>query len=177
MAGSMVLLSVALTFWVSPWGLLLGVFVGGMLIVSATTGFCPPTLLFTRLGWIDRNGNVNPFKAKEPIIEVPSISPDAAVEGANQGKAVIVDVREPDEWVDGVADQAHLLPLSDFQGAQFFWKPFLDAHRDAQICIYCGSGARATRVARTLMERGYDVACMGGFSAYCAAELRTKVAA
>ena len=40
MAGSFVLISVALTFFVSPWGLLLGLFVGTMLIVSATTGFC-----------------------------------------------------------------------------------------------------------------------------------------
>lgn len=56
LAGSMVLLSVALARYVSPWWLLLAVFVGLNLIQSAFTGFCPPTLLLRRLGWLDDRG-------------------------------------------------------------------------------------------------------------------------
>jgi len=41
LAGTMVLLSVALTHWVSPWWLLLAVFVGLNLIQSSFTGICP----------------------------------------------------------------------------------------------------------------------------------------
>jgi hypothetical protein len=50
LAGSMVLLSVALTHFVSPWWLLLAVFVGVNLIQSALTGFCPAEKIFAKLG-------------------------------------------------------------------------------------------------------------------------------
>ena len=49
-AGSMVLLSVALAQFVSPWWLLLTAFVGANLLQSAFTGFCPLALLLRRLG-------------------------------------------------------------------------------------------------------------------------------
>jgi len=49
-AGSMILLSVALTHFVSPWWLLLTVFVGANLLQSSFTGFCPAALLMTKLG-------------------------------------------------------------------------------------------------------------------------------
>lgn len=58
LAGSMILLSVALTLWVSPWWLLLTAFVGINLIQSAFTGFCPPTFLLERLGWIRPDGTI-----------------------------------------------------------------------------------------------------------------------
>lgn len=49
-AGSMVLLSVALTYFVSPWWLLLALFVGANLLQSAFTGFCPLARILARLG-------------------------------------------------------------------------------------------------------------------------------
>lgn len=55
LAGSMTLLSVALAHFVSPWWLLLTCFVGLNLIQSAITGFCPPTLVLRKLGWVDAN--------------------------------------------------------------------------------------------------------------------------
>lgn len=55
LAGSMTLLSVALAHFVSPWWLLLACFVGLNLIQSAFTGFCPPTLILRKLGWVDAN--------------------------------------------------------------------------------------------------------------------------
>ncbi len=50
MAGTMVLLSLALAHWVSPSWLLLTVFVGVNLIQSAFTGFCPATIILKKLG-------------------------------------------------------------------------------------------------------------------------------
>ena len=55
LAGSMTLLSVALAHFVSPWWLLLACFVGLNLVQSAFTGFCPPTLILRKLGWVDAN--------------------------------------------------------------------------------------------------------------------------
>lgn len=49
-AGVMVLASVALAYFVSPWWLLLTVFVGANLLQSAFTGFCPAAMVFKRLG-------------------------------------------------------------------------------------------------------------------------------
>ena len=49
-AGTMVLISTALIYFVSPWWLLMNVFIGANLIQSAFTGFCPPEILFRKLG-------------------------------------------------------------------------------------------------------------------------------
>ncbi len=54
MAGTMVLLSVALTYWVSPWFVLLTLFVGVNLIQSAFTGFCPAEKVFRKMGLKDQ---------------------------------------------------------------------------------------------------------------------------
>jgi hypothetical protein len=49
-AGFMVLLSVALGYFVSPYWYWLTVFVGANLLQSAFTGFCPAAMIFKRLG-------------------------------------------------------------------------------------------------------------------------------
>lgn len=49
-AGLMVLLSVALTAWISPHFVWLTVFVGANLLQSAFTGFCPAALVLRKLG-------------------------------------------------------------------------------------------------------------------------------
>ncbi len=48
LAGSLVLLSVALTWLVSPWWMLLTVFVGANLLQSSYTGFCPAEIILKR---------------------------------------------------------------------------------------------------------------------------------
>ncbi|MBP2562476.1 putative membrane protein [Neorhizobium galegae] len=49
-AGVMVLLSVALTYWVSAYFVWLTVFVGANLLQSAFTGFCPAAIVFRKFG-------------------------------------------------------------------------------------------------------------------------------
>lgn len=50
LAGSLVLLSLALAQWVNPWFLLLAAFVGLNLVQSAFTGFCPAEIILKKLG-------------------------------------------------------------------------------------------------------------------------------
>jgi hypothetical protein len=50
LAGTMVLLSVALAHFVSSWWLLLAGFVGCNLIQSVFTGFCPAETILHKLG-------------------------------------------------------------------------------------------------------------------------------
>lgn len=49
-AGLMVLLSLALGFYVSPWWYLLNAFVGLNLMQASVTGFCPAAIFFRMLG-------------------------------------------------------------------------------------------------------------------------------
>ncbi|MFO6421931.1 DUF2892 domain-containing protein [Motilimonas sp. KMU-193] len=50
-AGIMVLLSIALTYWVSPHFVWLTVFIGFNLIQSAFTGICPAASILKSLGF------------------------------------------------------------------------------------------------------------------------------
>ena len=60
LAGLMVLLSLALYYWVSPKWLLLTVFIGLNLIQSSFTGFCPPEIVFRKLFF---SGKSNPARS------------------------------------------------------------------------------------------------------------------
>jgi len=53
LAGLLVLVSLALAYWVNHWWLLLAVFVGANLLQSGFTGFCPAETIFARLGLKD----------------------------------------------------------------------------------------------------------------------------
>ena len=50
MAGFMVLLTLALGYWVSPYWLLFTAFVGLNLLQSAFTRWCPAMLVFRKMG-------------------------------------------------------------------------------------------------------------------------------
>lgn len=50
LAGTLVLVSVALAALLSPWWLLLATFVGANLLQSSITGFCPAALILRRFG-------------------------------------------------------------------------------------------------------------------------------
>ena len=50
LAGSMLLVSLALTWLLSPYWLLLTAFVGANLFQAAFTGFCPAAIIFRKLG-------------------------------------------------------------------------------------------------------------------------------
>jgi hypothetical protein len=49
-AGVMVLVSVALAYWHSPFWLLLTAFVGLNMLQASVTGFCPAAMIFKKLG-------------------------------------------------------------------------------------------------------------------------------
>ncbi len=49
-AGVMILLSIALTHYVSPWFWLLTAFVGLNLLQASFTGFCPAAKIFKSMG-------------------------------------------------------------------------------------------------------------------------------
>ncbi len=56
LAGIVVLAGAALAHFVHPNWLWLVVFAGANLIQSVFTGFCPPTWLLGKMGWINSEG-------------------------------------------------------------------------------------------------------------------------
>ncbi|HEY0865497.1 MAG TPA: rhodanese-like domain-containing protein [Lacunisphaera sp.] len=109
--------------------------------------------------------------------EVAKVAPAAAAQLVADGKAVLVDIREPAEWAEsGVAAPAVLLPKSDFDGDKTLWKDFLAKVGDKQIILYCRSGRRAETVGQALAAEGKAVANAGGMKDWVAAGLPTREA-
>ena len=105
----------------------------------------------------------------------PTIAPAEAAQRVADGKAVLIDVREPNEWAEtGVAAPATLLPLSDLNGDRKQWKNFLEKNRDKELILYCRTGNRSGRAARLLAEEGYHTLNVGGFRDWQAANLPTR---
>jgi len=107
---------------------------------------------------------------------VEKISPADAARLVADGKAVLIDVREPAEWLEtGVAVPARLLPKSEFDAGRLGeWKDFLATVGDKQIIAYCRSGKRSGAVLEALEKEGHQVANAGGFKDWKDAGLPTK---
>ena len=112
------------------------------------------------------------FKSGGPAVR--RVTPAEAAQLVTDGQAVLIDVREPDEWADGVAAPAELLALSDLTGPRLTWKPFLEKNRDKELVLYCRSGGRSGRAAQLLAAEGYRTANAGGFSDWTRAGLPTR---
>ncbi|MGB8858210.1 MAG: molybdopterin-synthase adenylyltransferase MoeB [Ilumatobacteraceae bacterium] len=93
--------------------------------------------------------------AKAQIIEVDTA---AAADHIAKG-ALVLDVREPDEYDQGALPDAIHIPRGHLE-AQVEGK-LLDKH--AQVVVYCAGGVRSAFAAKTLAELGYtDVLSMAG---------------
>jgi rhodanese-related sulfurtransferase len=110
--------------------------------------------------------------------EIPAIAPADAAKLVADGKAVLVDVREPAEWAEsGVAAPAVLLAKSEFDaGRAGAWQDFLASAKDKEIILYCRSGKRAGVLGAVLAAEGRKVANAGGFKDWQAAGLPVKPA-
>ena len=74
---------------------------------------------------------------------------------------VLVDVRQQNEWNQGHIPGAVLIPLGDLESRIEAAAP----DRSRPVILYCASGNRSARGARTLEELGYEdtVSVAGGF--------------
>lgn len=77
--------------------------------------------------------------------------------------AILIDVREQDEWDAGHIDTAKLVPLSGLAQGQM-----PDLPKDCEIIIHCQRGKRGVQAAQILKENGYtNVSNMcGGYEAW-----------
>jgi rhodanese-related sulfurtransferase len=91
-----------------------------------------------------------PVVATEPVIEVPRVAPSAAPAWIAEHDAVVLDVREPDEYVAGHVPAAVSIPQAEL-AVQLPRLP-----RDRDVLVACRSGARSLGAARFLRALGYD---------------------
>ena len=82
------------------------------------------------------------------------------------GPAVLLDVREPQEWQAGHAPQADHIPLGQLESR------LGELPRDRQIVTVCRSGRRSALAAQQLAAHGNQaVNLTGGMAAWAAAGL------
>ncbi len=94
---------------------------------------------------------------------VPAVDPDEAQQRVENG-AILLDVREPDEWDSGHAPDAVWIPMGDLGARQS------ELTQDLPIVVVCRSGARSARVTTALRNAGYDATNLaGGMQAWAAA--------
>ncbi len=67
LAGTLVLFSLAMYYFVSPWWLLLTVFVGFNLLQSSVTKFCPAEIIIGRL-FFDKKESKGPSEGSQQTV-------------------------------------------------------------------------------------------------------------
>lgn len=84
------------------------------------------------------------------------VSPEQSADAVAAGDAVIVDVREPNEWDAGRIDGATHLPLAELP------QRFSELPTDKTIVFQCLSGGRSAMAAEALRGTGADAWSMAG---------------
>lgn len=84
----------------------------------------------------------------------------------DSGEAVLLDVRESEEWQAGHAPEAQHLPMSELRAR------LGEVARGRPILAICRSGNRSGRVTAALTEAGYEIENVrGGMKAWVKAGL------
>ncbi|MDP2289582.1 MAG: rhodanese-like domain-containing protein [Actinomycetota bacterium] len=86
---------------------------------------------------------------------LPTVSVDDAALAA-AGGAVLLDVREYEEWMSGHAPTAIHIPMNDLPSRVG------ELDRTRRIVCICRSGNRSGRVTAWLLQQGFDAVNMAG---------------
>ncbi len=98
-----------------------------------------------------------------PDPAVPAVAVTDAV-GHLEGGALLLDVREPDEWDAGHAPDATWIPMGAIAARQ------AELPTDRDIVVVCRSGVRSAKVTTALRRAGYEASNLtGGMQAWAAA--------
>ncbi len=104
------------------------------------------------------------------------ITAKSAFEEIEAGRAVLVDVREAEELMDGgIATPALWIATSEIRNQSQRAEKFIAAlPLEKKIIIYCAAGVRAGQFAEKLSQMGFRAANLGGYSDWQSAKLPTK---
>ncbi len=95
--------------------------------------------------------------------EIPTVDVRTA-EAAQADGALILDVREPDEWAAGHVDGAMWIPMGEVAERHG------ELPTDTDIYVICRSGGRSASVTEALNAWGYTATNIAGGSTAWAAE-------
>ena len=84
-------------------------------------------------------------------------TPETVKKAIADGKAVLVDVREADEWKNGHLRDAKHLALSDLKAGVPEEKLKKTLPAGSVVYLHCASGKRCLAAADILKKQGYDV--------------------
>jgi rhodanese-related sulfurtransferase len=102
-----------------------------------------------------------------------SISPLIAVTKMNDDKTVILDVREPNEFVKSHIENAVNIPLSKVDEKL----PTLEKHKTHPLIVVCQTGARSVPACKTLTKAGFELVfhMQGGMQSWEENKLPVKI--
>ena len=148
-------------------------FVGCGLVFAGITDTCGMAMLIARMPWNQVSGGacrtattcsraillglVLGAASGAAVAEHTKDSLDVVKQAVAQQKAVIIDVREPDEWAEGHLANAGLLPLSVLERGVPPQELAKILPKDKIIYCYCLAGGRCAEAASMLRPLGYDV--------------------
>ena len=81
-----------------------------------------------------------------------SVSPLIAVTKMNGDDTIIVDVREPNEFLKSHIEDARNIPLAKLEEQL----PSLEKHKKVPIIVVCQTGARSVSACKTLTKAGFE---------------------
>lgn len=81
-----------------------------------------------------------------------AISPLLAVAKMNDSDTLVIDVREPDEFVKGHIENAVSIPLGNLPAHL----PKLGTHKSKPVLIACQSGTRSASAGKILTKAGFE---------------------
>lgn len=100
------------------------------------------------------------FLSPSTAIQADSVDPSEA-QRRQQAGALLVDVRESDEWQRGHASGAKHVPLGQLKGRLGELPP------GREVLLICQSGARSASAQRVLLAQGFQATNVrGGTSAW-----------
>jgi len=88
-------------------------------------------------------------------MSVPEVDIDALAKAHADG-AVVIDVREPQEYAEARVPGAVLIPLADVP------ERIDEIPEDRTVYVICGSGPRSARAVEYLNRQGYDTVNVAG---------------
>jgi rhodanese-related sulfurtransferase len=155
-------------------GLGIAGFVGAGLVFAGITDTCGMAMLIARMPWNQVSGSATscsrllllaamltatagPALAASPTRD----SLPAVQQAVAEQKAVIIDVREPDEWAESHLSGARLVPLSHLKAGVAPADLARVLPQDKIIYCHCLAGGRCLLAADILKPLGYDVRPLG----------------
>jgi len=149
-------------------------FVGCGLVFAGVTDTCGMAMLLARMPWNQVRGDrvrgsatacaraallglVMAVASGTAVAQHTTDSLDAVQQAVARQAAVLVDVREPEEWQEGHLAAARLLPLSTLERGASPQELAKLLPRDKIIYCYCLAGGRCAEAAAILKPLGYDV--------------------